>query len=132
MIRLRLQIDLAAVDVGRQRRGGRWIALRRTRWDGALADKARLLELAGAEEGVYGGTPIGRTNSMPMPLVVQDAVMLFMRAGASLVQAAPPSVNLIYDSSAPKTNSAGLRDFCHQQRHVIGRRGIVGEFLHGQ
>src|SRR5216117_1984475 len=84
----------------------------------------------GAAAGVYGGTPIGRTNSMPMPLLVDDAVMLFMRSGASLVQAAPPSVTLIYDSSAPRTNPRRLRDLRHQQRHVIRRRRIIDELFY--
>ena len=69
---------------------------------------------------------------MPMPLLVDDAVMLFMRSGASLVQAAPPSVTLIYNWSAPKTNRCRLRDLRHQQRHVIGWRGVVDELFYGQ
>jgi len=39
-----------------ERRGGRWIALRRTRWDGALVDRSRLLQLAGDEQDVNGTT----------------------------------------------------------------------------
>ena len=69
-----------------ERRGGRWIALRRTRWDGALVDNGRLHQLAGAEQDVNGTTAFNmagwlRARMQRFPAGQTGAAHFFLQRG---------------------------------------------------
>ncbi|HVF10780.1 MAG TPA: hypothetical protein VNA16_08255 [Abditibacteriaceae bacterium] len=69
-----------------ERRGGRWIALRRTRWDGALVDNAHLLQRAGADQDVNGTTEFNlagwlRREMLRVPAGQTGAAHFFVQRG---------------------------------------------------